>query len=40
MTASKTAGVRGNPEDPWAYEKLRVRREGSVLFAEISSLRR
>ena len=37
MTASKTAGVRGNPEDPWAYEKLRVRREGSVVFAEIAA---
>jgi enoyl-CoA hydratase/carnithine racemase len=37
MTASKTAEVRGNPEDPWAYEKLRVRREGSVVFAEIAA---
>ena len=35
MTASKTADGRGNPEEPWAYEKLDVRREGSVLFAEI-----
>jgi enoyl-CoA hydratase/carnithine racemase len=35
MTASKTADVKGNPEDPWAYEKLRGRREGSVVFAEI-----
>ena len=35
MTASKTADGRGNPEEPWAYEKLHVRREGSVLFAEI-----
>jgi enoyl-CoA hydratase/carnithine racemase len=37
MTASKTADVRGNPEDPWAYEKLRVRREESVVFAEIAA---
>jgi enoyl-CoA hydratase/carnithine racemase len=37
MTASKTADVEGNPEDPWAYEKLRVRREGSVVFAEIAA---
>ena len=35
MTAPKTADVGGNPEEPWAYEKLHVRREGSVLFAEI-----
>src|SRR6478672_6876021 len=35
MTASNTAGVEGNPEEPWAYEKLHVRREESVLFAEI-----
>ena len=34
MTASKTADVRGNPEEPWAYEKLHVRREGSVVFAD------
>jgi enoyl-CoA hydratase/carnithine racemase len=37
MTASKTADVEGNPEDPWAFEKLRVRREGSVVFAEIAA---
>ncbi len=37
MTAPKTADVGGNPEDPWAYEKLHVRREGSVLFAEIAA---
>ncbi|MGH2963897.1 MAG: enoyl-CoA hydratase/isomerase family protein [Solirubrobacterales bacterium] len=37
MTTSKTADVRGNPEDPWAYEKLHVRREGTVLFAEIAA---
>jgi enoyl-CoA hydratase/carnithine racemase len=37
MTESKTADVEGNPEDPWAYEKLRVRREGSVVFAEIAA---
>ncbi len=37
MTASKTADVRRNPEDPWEYEKLRVRREGSVVFAEIAA---
>src|SRR6188768_2391398 len=35
MTASKTADGVTNPEDLWAYEKLHVRREGSVLFAEI-----
>jgi enoyl-CoA hydratase/carnithine racemase len=34
MTASKSDGVT-NPEDLWTYEKLHVRREGSVLFAEI-----
>jgi enoyl-CoA hydratase/carnithine racemase len=37
MTGSKTADVRGNPEGPWAYEKLRIRREGSVVFAEIAA---
>jgi enoyl-CoA hydratase/carnithine racemase len=37
MTASKTADARGNPEDPWAFQKLRVRREGSVVFAEIAA---
>jgi enoyl-CoA hydratase/carnithine racemase len=37
MTPSKTADVRGNPEDPWAYEKLRVRSEGAVVFAEIAA---
>jgi enoyl-CoA hydratase/carnithine racemase len=37
MTASKTAHARGNPEDPWAFQKLRVRREGSVVFAEIAA---
>jgi enoyl-CoA hydratase/carnithine racemase len=37
MTASKTADVRGNPEEPWAYEKLHVRREGSVVFTEIAA---
>src|SRR6188768_3119114 len=37
MTGSKTDDVRRNPEDPWAYEKLRVRREGSVVFAEIAA---
>ena len=36
MTASKSDGVT-NPEDLWAYEKLHVRREGSVLFAEIAA---
>ncbi|HEX3293687.1 MAG TPA: enoyl-CoA hydratase/isomerase family protein [Solirubrobacterales bacterium] len=37
MTAPKTADASGNPEDPWAYEKLHVRREGSVVFAEIAA---
>ena len=37
MTASKTADARGNPEEPWAYEKVHVSREGSVLFAEIAA---
>ena len=37
MAGSKTADVSGNPEDPWAYEKLRVRGEGSVVFAEIAA---
>src|SRR6187549_331610 len=37
MTTSKTADVGGNPEEPWAYEKLHVRRERSVLFAEIAA---
>ena len=37
MTASKTADVGGNPEDPWAYEKLHVQREGSVVFTEIAA---
>lgn len=38
MTAPKTADARGNPEDPWAsYEKLHVRREGSVVFTEIAA---
>ena len=37
MTPSKTADVRGNPQDPWAYEKLQVRREESVVFAEIAA---
>ncbi len=37
MTTSKTADVGGNPEEPWVYEKLHVRREGSVLFAEIAA---
>jgi len=30
MTESKTADAGGNPEETWAYEKLHVRREGSV----------
>ena len=37
MTAPKTADASGNPGDPWAYEKLHVRREGSVVFAEIAA---
>ena len=37
MTTSKTPDVGGNPEEPWAYEKLHVRREGSVVFAEIAA---
>jgi enoyl-CoA hydratase/carnithine racemase len=37
MTASKTADVTGNPEEPWAYEKLHVRAEGSVVFTEIAA---
>jgi len=37
MTASKTADVGGNPEEPWAYEKLHVRQEGSVVFTEIAA---
>jgi enoyl-CoA hydratase/carnithine racemase len=37
MTTSKTADAAGSPEDPWAYEKLRVRREESVVFAEIAA---
>src|SRR5512132_4396801 len=37
MAASKTADVSGNPEDPWGYEKLHVRRQGSVVFAEIAA---
>jgi enoyl-CoA hydratase/carnithine racemase len=35
MTTVKTAS--GNPQDPRAYEKLRVRTEGSVVFAEIAA---
>jgi enoyl-CoA hydratase/carnithine racemase len=37
MTASKAPDAEGNPEEPWPYEKLHVRREGSVLFAEIAA---
>jgi enoyl-CoA hydratase/carnithine racemase len=37
MTAPNTADVGGNPDDPWAYEKLRIGREGSVVFAEIAA---
>jgi enoyl-CoA hydratase/carnithine racemase len=37
MTASKTPDAEGNPEEPWAYEKLHVRNEESVLFAEIAA---
>jgi len=37
MTASKTADVGGNPEEPWAYEKLHVCQEGSVVFTEIAA---
>jgi enoyl-CoA hydratase/carnithine racemase len=37
MTASKTPDAEGNPEEPWAYEKLQVRREGSVVFTEIAA---
>ena len=35
MTTVKTAS--GNPQDRRAYEKLRVRTEGSVVFAEIAA---
>ena len=37
MTASNTDDAKGNPEEPWAYEKLDVRSEGSVVFTEIAA---
>src|SRR5689334_736282 len=37
MTAPNTTDVGGSPDDPWAYEKLRIGRQGSVVFVEIAA---